>query len=505
MVVLPPRLTITKGKIIGKTAAVLDDIADNYGKRLRMNRNMVLYLAPDSGYISGAIERAMDWLAANRVLSDSGLMARFSDAQKQMIQDKATTAANDTKDHVRKAYNTVILPCGPGQREVFELSYVPPSKTVLVQAAEELLSRGKIHKEFNPALLESRWASLWPRTATVITAAAMWEKFARQGEAPILTGVSVLQETIHQGVEREIFGYGIMHDSEQEKLKAASYERVFLGPHDASDLFTVEISNRTVLLRPDQVYALFPPITKEEVAMLLKGPRQSAEAVFEAARKSPGVQGRVDKRSFLMAICEGVKAGLFGYADSADGPIVRGAGADLAPDQVRLAGMLVGEDVPLPITADEIAQIVPVEGRLSVQNLYQQAIDSYGEERVSEQNFLHAMRHCIAEGRFGYADTETATIQIKPQAIGIDGFVAHPEALPPDTRIIRFNGAVSSVELANVIKAAINLSKLAESSITLDLRLELKGQPSDHAVQMALNELRSRVLGLRIEDVKGKS
>ena len=54
------------------------------------------------------------------------------------------------------------------------------------------------------------------------------------------------------------------------------------------------------------------------------------------------------------------------------------------------------------------------------------------------------------------------------------------------------------------MKAAINLSRLGESSITLDLSLELKGEVSDHAVTMALNELKSRVATLKVEDVKGK-
>jgi len=36
------------------------------------------------------------------------------------------------------------------------------------------------------------------------------------------------------------------------------------------------------------------------------------------------------------------------------------------------------------------------------------------------------------------------------------GYISRPEVLPPDTRAIRFSGRMSSVELANVIKAASN-------------------------------------------------
>jgi adenine-specific DNA methylase len=43
------------------------------------------------------------------------------------------------------------------------------------------------------------------------------------------------------------------------------------------------------------------------------------------------------------------------------------------------------------------------------------------------------------------------------------------------------------------------------SRITLDLKLELKGDVNDHAVQMALREIQRLVPGLAVEDVKGSS
>ncbi len=498
MVVLPPRWAATKGRVGGQ----VDEIAANYGKRLRLNRNMILFLAPDSEYISGAIDRAIDWLAAQRVLGDAGLMVRFSEAQQEVVRDRAAQAKNDTKDHVRKAYNTVLIPAGGGKSEAVELSYVPPNKTVLMVVVEDLMGRGKLHREFNPALLESRWASLWPKTATVISAEALWEKFARRGESPILTGVAVLQETIRAGVERDLFGYGVMHDVEGDKLKAASYERVYLGPFDARELDVVEISGRAVLLRPEQVDVLFSPVTAAEVAMVLQGPRQSVDAAFWAARQSLTVQGRVDRRSFFEAVCAGVKAGLFGYADTLEGAVVRGG--ELAVEQVRFAGYLIGEEVPLPVTADEIARLVPAQGRLAVGELLQQATTVYGAERVSEQVVLAAMRRCVAEGRFGYTVSAEGLLQTGEQDVSLGGYVGEPEKPPLDTRLIRLSGTVSQVDLANVIKTAMALGKLGESSITLDLRLELKGEVNEHAVQMALNELRGRVKGVEVEDVGGK-
>ena len=154
LVILPPRLTISQGKVTAKAGDTIGEIGANYGKKHRMNRNRVLFMAPDLSHIAGAIDRAIDWLAAERVRANPGMMSRFSESQREEIADKLTNASNDTKDHVRKAYNTILLPDGLGKRDVFELSYVPPNKTVLQQAEEDLINRGKLHRQFNPDLLE---------------------------------------------------------------------------------------------------------------------------------------------------------------------------------------------------------------------------------------------------------------------------------------------------------------------------------------------------------------
>jgi hypothetical protein len=172
---------------------------------------------------------------------------------------------------------------------------------------------------------------------------------------------------------------------------------------------------------------------------------------------------------------------------------------------VRFSGWLIGEEVPLPITVDEVAQLVPQTGRLALQELWDRALDAYGTERVSEKGLLDLVARCVAEGRFGYATSEVALIQPGAQPVAIDGYVGAPELPPPDTRLIRLHGNVSPMELANVMKTAINLSRLStDANIALDLGLELKGDVNEHSVQMALKEIQKRVTGLKVEDVKGE-
>ena len=76
--------------------------------------------------------------------------------------------------------------------------------------------------------------------------------------------------------------------------------------------------------------------------------------------------------------CAGLNAGLFGYAASSTAPVLRGQDAEITPENVRLSGWLIGEEVPLPVSADEIARLVPSEGKLSIQSLYEKALGLYG-------------------------------------------------------------------------------------------------------------------------------
>ena len=153
----------------------------------------------------------------------------------------------------------------------------------------------------------------------------------------------------------------------------------------------------------------------------------------------------------------------------------------------------------------EIASLVSDEGRMSVQELVQSATSAYGADRASEQAVFNALQRCLAESRFGYASTEDDTIQLGMRVVVLDGFVGRPEPLPPDTRVIRFTKTgVSPIDLAKVIQATTSLSKLGESDISLDVRLELKGEINEYAVTMALNEIKQRVPGLKVEEVKGE-
>ena len=70
----------------------------------------------------------------------------------------------------------------------------------------------------------------------------------------------------------------------------------------------------------------------------------------------------------------------------------------------------------------------------------------------------------------------------------------------PGVRVIHLSGAVSAIDLASIIKTATSLSKLGESKLMVDVRIELRGNVNEHSVTVALSELKTRVGELNVED-----
>ena len=83
------------------------------------------------------------------------------------------------------------------------------------------------------------------------------------------------------------------------------------------------------------------------------------------------------------------------------------------------------------------------------------------------------------------------------------GFLGQPAALPPGTRVIRFQGTVTPIELASILQTATALSRLGQSQLHLALKLELTGEINGHSVTVSLTQLKQRAATLRIEDSEG--
>ena len=108
--------------------------------------------------------------------------------------------------------------------------------------------------------------------------------------------------------------------------------------------------------------------------------------------------------------------------------------------------------------------MLPATGRLAVEELYARARQTYGAERVTEQGMLALLRRVVSEGRCGYAETAESLIQSGAAVAALAGYVGKPELPPPDTRIIRLRGTITPMEMANVMKTAMNLSRRMASS-----------------------------------------
>ncbi len=150
-------------------------------------------------------------------------------------------------------------------------------------------------------------------------------------------------------------------DAGADKLKTGSYEKYF-GHFDAREAgaSTSKLQRlcSSAVLRWRACSRRLP---REEVAMLLQQPKQQVEAVFRAAGTSDTVQDR-STRNRSWPVLGGVKAGLFGYAESVATPPQRGEGTAIVLDDIRFSGVFGREDTPVAMSSGELAKLIPESG-----------------------------------------------------------------------------------------------------------------------------------------------
>jgi hypothetical protein len=199
-------------------------------------------------------------------------------------------------------------------------------------------------------------------------------------------------------------------------------------------------------------------------------------------------------------------AHLWKSTDLAVGALIHPMDVDLADDAIRGEALRVAGSVWESIIGTDIAQWegdTAISQRLDEKHggLYRRLHqEQYGTERVNEQALTNAIQRCIREQRFGFAPTATASVGFDVKEFSLQSYLGQPTVVPPGARVIRFEGAVTPIELASVLQTATALSRLGQSQLHLVLKLELTGEINNHAVTVSLTQLRQRVQALRVED-----
>ncbi len=186
---------------------VISEIAETYGKQHRMNRNMVLFLAPDSAYVANAIERAMDWKAAERVLENADLMARFTEKPEGVdspaVDHQRSNDAGFRAESVQHGGVPQGMKGNAVDHGVLELSYTARQRNAVLAQAGGTGERHHLHESFNPALFDDRWGNAVAEDIQLSRHELCGRNLPAVQDLPILTSSHVLRTQSARALPKE--------------------------------------------------------------------------------------------------------------------------------------------------------------------------------------------------------------------------------------------------------------------------------------------------------------
>jgi hypothetical protein len=183
-----------------------DDAKDS-----RINRNMLVFLAPDKNGIEHALREIRRFKAWESIVRDAEQLSLDVPQLKQAEQELERSSTN-VNVYLRDAYCWLFVPrqeSGTGPVS-WETERVPATQRPIGEAASKVaVDKDHLVTVWSPALLTmemDRW-NLW-QDSTHATVRTLWEYFARYPYLPRLRDRHVLEDVVVRAVESgEDFGY----------------------------------------------------------------------------------------------------------------------------------------------------------------------------------------------------------------------------------------------------------------------------------------------------------
>jgi predicted AAA+ superfamily ATPase len=174
------------------------------GKDSRINRNMLLFLAPDRNLIQTVLQEIRRFRAWDSIVSDAKQLSLDMTQIEQAKQERDRSSAN-VDAYLREAYCWLFVPrqeegTGPITWETEKVANV--GRGIAEAASKVAVDKDHLVPIWSPALLDmemKRW-NLW-QGSDKVGVKALWEYFARYPYLPRLKDRKVLEDVLARAVE----------------------------------------------------------------------------------------------------------------------------------------------------------------------------------------------------------------------------------------------------------------------------------------------------------------
>ncbi|MFA4925091.1 MAG: DUF499 domain-containing protein [Candidatus Aminicenantales bacterium] len=221
------------------------EFIEKHGESPRIYRNMLIFLAPDSGKRPVFYDHLRRLLAMRSIQNDPHL--NLTESQKKEIREKVKNLEARGYEVLRKCYRHVFVPVKNKLKEI-DLGEPTFGETFVdKEIFNRLRSEGEILEKISPVVIREKYL----KEANFVGTKSLLESLWKTPGEMRLTSAEGFKEGIQEGVERGIFGLGYLEGGKP----VCEYFKNRVTPELSDD----EIILAAELCRPDIESEVVPP------------------------------------------------------------------------------------------------------------------------------------------------------------------------------------------------------------------------------------------------------
>lgn len=227
LVVLRPQDSLSVGMAQSPALTAVQNMLDMRGDSPRKYKNMLVFLAPDQGFLSSLEEETRRYLAWKSVENDSEQL-QLDPSQIRETKNRCKRSDETVELRIKDAWNWLLVPeCAPGSSQ--KISWISTrigggggggQDGIVTAAGKKLVADGAIISSWAPTTLNMELGALLWKENPHIRIRQLWDWLCSYCYLPRLASFGVLQKTIQDALSpqkagetaedysaRKVFGY----------------------------------------------------------------------------------------------------------------------------------------------------------------------------------------------------------------------------------------------------------------------------------------------------------